>query len=499
MILAALCLTASLEAQTFSWGEKQPARNETESEVTHVLDNKLYRVVSRYNENLFNRDVTIDSYIPGGFKNDEKFDVSVEQPVMGKAMLTHLAMFPDNGVNYLSFLDEYDNKSKDRVLFGQKINIGTGQKFEQFRITGMPGRNSEYIIAQSAGRQYYAVIKRFTADKKENEKINVAVLDKSGKVVNEISYQTPYLNKAKADEFGVTVSDDGRVCIVRNIDLAKQKPFRSLFYWDGKSNTMAETSLKLENDHQIYFTKGRFEGGNFQLLGLCTRVGAKAVQVHRGNNPASAVYMARFDANGNKLHTEISPFPETGLRIKDILHENGKTWIVADRMIENKKAQPMKGNAFELQYDYSYENLGIAFAKIDDATGKLDWFKDVPYSEIGTQGDNGKYLSYLHFLRNGEMSILYNDRQKFEIKDRENKTRSTFDRFIIMETYDADGKQKSQRTISNTGLEPQWDHGNRQWLEDFDLDTSVLVKVSENKYIVRSSSRHNERYGYLAF
>lgn len=498
-LVGATILSTSLWAQTFTWGEPTPVRNETASQVTHVSGDKLYRIISKYNENLFNQDVTIGTYLNGTFKNEESFNVSVEQPPMGKAMLTHLAMFPDAGVSYMSFLDEYNNKTKERVLFGQKINIETGQKFEQFKITGMPGRNSEYIIAQSEKGQFYAVVKRFARDKKENENINVAILDKSGRLVSEISHQTPYLNKAKTDEFDITVSDDGKVYVVRNVDLAKQKPFRALFYWDGKASAMTETSLKLENDHQIYFSRGRFEKGNFTLVGLCTRVGANAVQVHRGNNPASAVYMAKFDADGNKIYTEINPFPETGLRIKDILHEGGKTWIIADKMVENKKTQPMKANSFELVTDYSFDNLGIFFAKIDDASGKLEWYKDLPYSETGTQNDNGKYLSYLHFLKNGELTILYNDRQKFETKDAEGKDRSTLDRFVVVETFDATGKLLAQRDLKKTGLEPRWDSYNRHWLEDYDLDTSVFVKVGENKYIVRAASGQHEKYGYVTF
>ncbi|RZJ64287.1 MAG: hypothetical protein EOO50_16145 [Flavobacterium sp.] len=494
----ALLASAAMQAQTFTWSQPEPLRGEIESDVTHLVDTKLYRIVSRYNENLFNQDVNVDTYNIVTLKKDRDFDLSVEQPPMGKAMITHLAMFEENKTQQLIFLDEYDNKTKERVLYGQHVNLVNGQKDNTFKITGMPGRNSEYIIAQSQEKNFYAVIKRFTLDKKENEKINVTLIDKSGKVVNEISYQTPYQNKAKSVEFELSVSDDGKVYVVRNIDLAKQIPFRSLFYWDGKSAEMTETSLKLQNDHQLYYTKGWFDGGNFYLQGFCTRVGAKFVQLHRGNNPVSAVYVAKFDSNNKNVYTELNEVPETGLRVKEIMHESGKTYIVADKMVEIKKAKPMKQNSFELEYSFAYSNTEIILAKIDDATGKLEWFNKIPFSEIDTQFDNGKFLSFLYILKNGEFTILYDDRDKFEIKDGD-KTRSTFDRFIIMETFGTDGKQKSQRKLEKTGLEPRWDFQEKYWLEDFDLDTSVIVKVRDGEYIVRSASGQHEKYGYLTF
>lgn len=493
---AALLAPIALQSQTFSWNNPESARNETASEVSHVYDNnRLYRVVSRYNDNLFNRDVSVDMYSGVNFRRDNSFSLSVEQPPMGKAMLTHLAMFQTDGVNHLAFLEEWIGKDKELALYRQSVNVNSGGKSEKFRIMGIPTKNAEFIIAQSQGKKMFAVIKRFSLDKKANETINLSLLDATGKVVKEISYQTPYLNKAKSDEFEISVSDEGKVYVVRNVDLSKQKPFRTLYYWDGKSDTMTETSLKLDNDHQLYYTKGWFDKGDFYLQGFATRVGAKAVQVHRGNNPVSSVYASKFDANGKNLYTVSTDIPETGLRVKEIVHENGKTWFLADKFVENKKTQPVKGNAFELKTDYSYANLGYAFARLDDASGKLDFFNQIQDEQTGTQNDNGRFLSCLYFIRNGELSIMYQDLQKFQFDEKKSK----LDRRIIMETYDVSGKLKGKQTLAKTGLEPFYDYNYKQWHEDFDLDTSVLVKVSDDKYIVRASSGSNEKYGYLTF
>ncbi|MBD3583387.1 hypothetical protein [Flavobacterium selenitireducens] len=492
----ALFAPIAIQAQAFSWNNAESARNETASEVSHVYDNnRLYRIVSRYNDNLFNRDVSVDMYSGSNFRRDNSFNLSVEQPPMGKAMLTHLAMFQTDGVNHVAFLEEWIGKDKALVLFGQNINVNSGTKSDKFRITSIPIKNAEFLIAQSQGKKMFAVIRRFALDKKANETIHLSLLDASGKLVKEISHQTPYLNKARSDEFDISVSDDGRVYIVRNVDLSKQKPFRTLYYWDGKSDAMTETSLKLDNDHQLYYTKGWFDKSDFYLQGFATRVGAKAVQVHRGNNPASSVYAAKFDANGKNSYTVSNEIPETGLRVKEIVHENGKTWLLADRFVENKKTQPVKGNAFELKTDYSYANLGFVFARLDDASGKLDFFNQIQDEQTGTENDNGRYLSCLYFIRKGELSIMYQNLQKFQFDEKKSK----LDRHIIMETYDASGKQKNKQTLSKTGLEPFYDYNYKQWHEDFDLDTSVLVKVSEDKYIVRASSGSNEKYGYLTF
>jgi hypothetical protein len=460
-----------------------------------VNKNDMFRIISRYNDNLFNQDVNVDVYHLPEFAKSETVGLSVPQPPMGKAMLTHLAMFPLEGVDYMTFLDEWDSKAKERTLYIQKTDISGVESSSKAKVTGIPAKNSEYILAQSANRKYFAAIKRYFLDKKENEKINVVLMDASGKVVSEISYQTPYLNKAKSDEFVLSVSDDGRVFVLRNIDLSKEKPFRNLYYWDGKSDAMTETSLKLDNDHQIYFAKGWFDKGDFYLQGFTTRVGSKAVQLYRGTNPTSALYAAKFDAQGKKVYAVANEIPETGLRLKEILHENAKTWILADKFVENKKSTPKPGNSFELNTNYSYDNLGFGFGKLDDATGKLEFFNDLPGGQAGTQNDNGKFLSCLYILRKGELSILRLDRQKFELSPK----LSTWDRFIVMSTYGADGKFIATRTLTNTGLEPQYDYDRRYWLEDFDLDTSVLVKISDDRYIVRSSSGNREKYGYLTF
>ena len=130
------------------------------------------------------------------------------------------------------FSDDFNTKTKERELYYQKVNIETGVKTDPVLITKMPTRNSTYYIVQSPNKQFYAAMKQFSFDKKLNEKLNVVVFDKNLKQVNEISFETAYMNKEQSGKTHY-VSNQGNVFIVDLIDLAKEKPFKTLYYWDN--------------------------------------------------------------------------------------------------------------------------------------------------------------------------------------------------------------------------------------------------------------------------
>lgn len=495
MILIALIFgkAATLSAQTFMWGSASPSLKETESKVSHVADAKLYQINSRYNDDLFNRDVNVTAYSVKDLNKEKTNVLSVEQPVMGKAMMTHLEMFPVSGTDQVIFLDEFNTKTKERELFFQRVNIDSGAKTERQLITAMPTRNSTYFISQSPNKQFYAVIKQFGYDKKLNEKVNVALLDKDLKAVREVSFETTYMNKTPLEN-NLYVSDQGTVFIVKNIELAKLKPFKTVLFWDGNATTMQETSLKFDNDFQIYQFRGHFDGSDFYLHGLYTRIGSKGVQMYGGGLPAAGVYAARFTSKGEKLYTVSSDTGEIpGLNLKDFVTDGNKTWMFADKMFVNKKAKPSAPGTFNFEYDYTYNNTAIVFGKIDNETGKLEWNKVLDFSEPDTTNDNGAFLSYLYLLKNNQLTILYNDTQKTNVGGR-----TMNDRFTSIEMYDDRGNPISKNLIGATGLELKY-NGN-YYEENFDLDTSAnFIQMKDGKYIVRAKSNGNEKYGYLNF
>jgi len=485
--IAFVLLAAQTNAQTFTWGNPVSSLKETDSKMNHVVGSNLYQINSRYNDALFNRDVNVTSYSLNNLNKEATNVLSIEQPVMGKATMSHLEMFPVKGTDHVIFLDDFNTKTKQRELFTQQVNIDTNVKTKPVLVTSMPTRNSTYFISQSPNGKFYAVIKQHSHDKKLNEKVNVALLDNEFKVVKEITYETPYLNKTPLQN-QLYVSDQGAVFIVKDIDLAKAKPFKTVYFWDGNASTMQEISLKFDNDFQIYQYKGHFDGGDFLLHGLYTRIGSKGVQVYGGSLPAAGIYAARFNSKGEKLYITTSDTGEIpGLNLKDFVLDGNKTWLFADRMFVEKKAKPMVQGSFTFEYDYTYSNNAIVFGKIDNESGKLEWHKIVPLEEPNTVNDNGSYLSYLYFLKNNQLTILFNDTQKTKFEDR-----TVNDRFTAIETYDDRGNQVSKSLIGATGLEIDR-NGN------YDLDTSINVKVQDGKYIVRGKSHSSEKYGYFTF
>jgi len=496
LILIGLCSITGY-SQTFTWGNPFPSSNETDAKLDHYISgNSLYQINIRYNEKIFNREINVNALDIAKLNKIKSIDLSTKQPVMGMATSSNLELFQESGVNFILFMDDFNTKTKERELYYIKVNIETGTKSEPVLIAKMPGRNTEYNIVQSDNRQFYGVTRRFDFDKKSPEKINAIVFDKDLKSVSEISYVTPYMNRTNsAGNF--YISNQGNMFFIKVVDLAKEKPFKTLYFWDKSKQAMTETSLKFDNDYSLHLLKGHFLNDDFYIHGLYTRIGSKAVQVYGGNIPANGFYAAKFNKNGEKIYIEKSETKEIGsLLIKDFVFDGMKTWFFGDKMFTEKKSKPVApGQSFNWEYDYSYFNDAIVFGKLDNETGKLEWFKDVPFSEEKTMNDNGRYLSYLYFVRDNQLTILYNDTQKTLLGKR------TFnDRFIMMEKYDDRGNKLSGDLIAGNGLEIEYADEYYGTLKDnFDLDTSVNIYVQDGKYIVRAKSPSNEKYGYLKF
>ena len=488
-------ITFTLSAQTFTWGTASPSLKETEAKVNYVIEAKLYQTNSIYNDKVFNRTVKSNSYSLTNLNKEKTNDFSVEQPLMGLAMMTHLEMFPEKGTNQIIFLDNFNTKTKERELFWQRVNLETNEKTNPALVSSMPTRNSTYFITQSPNKLFYAVVKQFSFDKKMNEKINVTLIDKDFKVIKEISYESQYLNKTQSEP-KLFVSNQGTVFVVKEIDLAKMKAFKTVYFWDGNSATMQETSLKFENDYQIYQYQGHFDGDDFYIHGLYTRIGSKGVQMYGGGLPAAGIYAARFNGKGEKRYIEANETGEIpGLNLKDFTFDGLKTWLFADKMFllqKNKPPVPGAG-AFNFEKDNFYSNTAFVFGKLDNETGKLEWKKEIKYDEPNTTNDNGTFLSYLPIVKNNQLILLFNDTQKTKV-DRFVMD----DRFTGFDTYDANGNLVSNTLIPETGLELKYRY-NYGFEENFDLDTTVLIKIKDGKYIVRAKSGSNEKFGYLTF
>ena len=258
IVFVIVCLSITkISAQTFTWGTASPSLKETDAKVNYTIDAKLYQTNSIYNDKIFNRTVTSNSYSLSNLNKEKTNDFSVGQPVMGLAMQTHLEMFQEKGTNNIVFLDEYNSKTKERELYWQRVNLETNERTKPALVTSMPTRNSTYFISQSPNKLFYAVVKQFSFDKKLNEKINVTLIDKDFKVIKEIAFESQYLNKTQSDP-KLFVSNQGTVFVVKEIDLAKMKPFKTVYFWDGNAASMQETSFHNFNANKkfnlLYFS-----------------------------------------------------------------------------------------------------------------------------------------------------------------------------------------------------------------------------------------------------
>ena len=119
IILAAfICLTvAKTNAQTFTWGAASPSLKETEARIYNTVDAKFYQTNSIYNDKVFNRIVKSNVYSLTNLNKEKTNDLSIEQPVMGLALQTHLEMFTEKGINNIIFLEELNSKTKERELY----------------------------------------------------------------------------------------------------------------------------------------------------------------------------------------------------------------------------------------------------------------------------------------------------------------------------------------------------------------------------------------------
>ena len=115
LLTAFICFSiSSTFAQTFTWGAASPSLKETDARINNTVDAKFYQTNSVYNDKVFNRIVKSNVYSLTNLNKEKTSDFSVEQPVMGLSMQTHLEMFTEKGVSNIIFLDDFNTKTKER-------------------------------------------------------------------------------------------------------------------------------------------------------------------------------------------------------------------------------------------------------------------------------------------------------------------------------------------------------------------------------------------------
>ncbi|CAM3408757.1 DUF4374 domain-containing protein [Flavobacterium longum] len=484
-----LLLLSSLTgmAQQFSWSEEPTAvQDESAFQISRFFTGRLFVVKTKYNMETFNKDVFVDILDPRDDFEKDTMNLSVEQPLMGLNMSTLLEIFPLTDRDYVFFQSEFDRNTKSTTLSWLKANMDTGKKSKLEAITSMPGKNAvnpgNMFVAQSPGKTHYAVLKEPSYDKKVNQKITFALLDKNYKVLKEKEYEFPFSSKQSGNH-EMFVSDAGIVYLVKEIDLPKMKPYKSVYIWNPATDAVTEQTLKLDNDWQIHQIKGNFNNDEFYLYGLYTDAGSRNFQFRASFNGSSGVtslgiMVAKFGTDGLKKYMMLN---DTGrisdLNIKDFVPAGDKTWALLDRLNANGKRRPLNQTNMQIIYDYTYTDQGIEIGMIDNATGKLDWRNSIKVDRPATVNDNGNLHSYMYFIGNDGIDIIYNQYQGQNLSQ-----------LPVLKRYSKSGQLTGTTNIP--GMLPQ----------KYSLDTSMAVKMPDGKYIVRAKLGNSRAvYGFLNF
>ncbi len=498
--LAILLVCSSMEAQSFKWSEGvSPIENELGYKIEHQFDKRLFKIKSKYNDAIFDEEILVDIFDPkDDFDKDETVILTEEQPVMGLSLMQFVDKFPLKEKDYVFFGSNFNKETRDYELFARTANIDTGTKTKWKFTSKMPAKNrtnpGNYYVAQSPNKSFYVVLKEPSYDKKVNKKITLALLDASFKTVKEIEYEFPFSSKQSGNHM-LYVSDTGNVFMVKEIDLPKIKPYKSLYFWNSSTNAITEQSLSLEKDYQLHQFRGQFIGEDFYLQGIYSD-NAKSIKIRYSSIPEGAnalgIIAARFSGNGEKKYITLNPIEKLqNLNIKDFVIENGKTWALFDKLAMSTKRLPSADPAkpLEYRYEYNYFSNGMAIGMIDNQTGNLEWMNNLINEEPETINDNGVYLSYLYRIKDNKLSIIYNDTRdmnKGAIRIVHNS------RFPVLETYDATGKLLENRDLLDAGV-------GASKKNCFELDTSIQVPAGENNFVVRARCGNEAKYGFLTF
>lgn len=490
------CTITVAQAQRFSWGYPFSMPNETEKEITHIVDGNLYRISDQYDHNIFNHIITADRFSTTDFEKEATVDLSVEQPPMGLASLTFNSMFQKEGTLFSFFYIEYDRKTKSNKLLYREVDIRSGNMGTLHTVAGVKGKNSVFQVAQSPNGAYFSVLIEKPFQKKSHERIKLLLLDTEKAIIAEKEYEFP-LEDNRRKQHDMFVSDSGKVFFVKKIEEKKVKPYLNLYLWNPDSGEVVTESLKQEDNYQMYQFEGVFHQGDFYLLGLLTHEKSSNFGLkidlngrHSGTR-GSSLAVLKISPEGKVVYNVRNDFKSviSNLNFNSVLIEDKAIWVVQDRMYTEKKS--VGGNIAQgnLTYDYKYLNNGFFVNHINPQTGKMDWKMKIDTAEPNTINDNGDYLSALPLLKDGNLVLLYNetrDLNKGVIHNIFNR------RFPIMHIISNKGETVSRSALMAAGIGVTKE-------EEFELNTSVLVPTDDNKYILRARNQAEYKYGVMSW
>ncbi len=485
-------------SQSFTWGYPFGISDETEKAITHVVEDKLYKISTHYDLNIFNHKIIADAFSLNGLEKEQSLDLSVEQPPMGLASLTFNSLFQKEGTDFIFFYTEYDRKTKRNNLFYRNVNIGNGEMGDLSLLTAIDANgvsnSGEYIISQSADKSRFSILKQLPFEKKANEKIELLLVDENLNILKQKNHDFGVVDNRRK-QHSVYVSNTGEVYLVKKIEEKKEKPYLNLYHWDSKNDDITATSLKQEDDYQLHQFKVAFNDSDFYFLGVLTHEKSSNFGLkidfngrHSGVS-GSGLLAVRFSGDVKMVYNTRNDFPQiiSNLNLNNILFEEEHVWIVYDRSYVEKKSNTSNLGQGDISYDYTYLNNGFFVNQINATTGDLSWVMKIDTNEPNTKNDNGDYLSTLSYIENSNLVLLYNETRDINKGIVHNVLNR---RFPIKETISSSGEIVSREALLSAGIGVSKE-------ERFELNPSLMIPVSSGTFIIRARSHAEYKYGYL--
>lgn len=494
LLIVAMTFGVAGFAQNFFWGYPFGLDDETEMDVQHIIDRDVYRLMSKYDLSIYNYRISSTAFNQQDLEKIGTQDLGIEQPLMGSASMTHHSMYEKNGVDFIFFSRESDRETNANQLFWQDVNIKTGQKSDFKELTKIEGKNfsnnGQFLTAQSPDGNFYAVLKEPAFYKKTPEKIEIELYDRDLNQVATIKHEFEW-NANRSPKHILHVGNDGNVYVLKTVDLKKMKPYTLAYVWEKNADNLKEFSLKQDDNYQIAQVYSYFIGNDFYCAALLSHEGATTFGMsidmdgrHSGTR-SSALLVVKFSDGKLNYQTRNDFDIFSNLSIKSILAEGEHHYVVMERMQVDKNSSNTNLTASNVDYEYSYLSNGFFISMLNPQTGEMMWTYQIDTAEPNTRNDNGAYLSVLPLVRNGNLVLFYNE-------TRELKNDYGSRRFPIKEVVNSSGETIAREALLSAGVGVEKD-------EYFDLDTGVIVPVSENKYLIRARSGDQFKYGYMTF
>lgn len=499
LLFMVLLVSGSTFAQSFYWGYPFGLDNETNKTVQHIVDEDVYRLTSIYDLGIFNYRISADRFSQKDLEKLGSVDLGIPQPLMGSAMETHHSFYQVAGTDYIFFTTETNRETAENNLSWQTVNIETGERSDFKLLTAIEGKsnmnNGQFRTAQSPNGEFFAVLKEPAFLKKTPETLELELYDKNLNKIGQVAHTFEW-EAQRGPQHLLQVDDLGNVYFIKVIDLKKTKPYSQVYSWNKSDKTLTEYSLQQPDDYQIAQSYTYFVDGDFYIAALLTHQGATTFGMNidmdgRHSGTAGSALLSMKFSGGKLVHQVRNDFegPTANLSIKTVLPDGNNHFVVMERMYVNKKSSSTNLATTGVTYDYTYLSNGFFISLLDAQSGDTKWNYRLDTAEPNTHNDNGAYLSVLPAIRSGNLVLLYNESRDIRTGKVHNPL---IKRFPIMEVINSAGEVVSREALMSAGVGVNKD-------ERFDLDTGVIVPVSDNKYLIRARSNAEFKYGYLTF